>query len=383
MHIFIDESGGFIIPAVKKPKVSCVAALVLPSSKRAQIVAGFLKIRSSWGVEGDEIKGSRLSESQIAEVLTFLSNYDVIVEVCAIDTGSHTEQQIKDYQKGQADKITENLTPIHHPDVIQEVQQLKDNYSRLSPQLAPQFTATIQLITRLLETVTLYYSQRLPQELGHFNWIVDAKDTKVTNYEELWTTLILPMSVQMGPLLIFDQGDYSYFDRFNKTLDKTPDYLDHIIDDPEAPFEGTDFSMIMRESFTFGNSRQEAGLQLVDIVASAFSRAMNQSLKQEGWQGLGALFVNRNKDTVRMIGLNPDPKLIGRSIHERNYFGYVVEEIEKRAKPMLVPLKALAKLKRANRASNIHKNKIGRGAPCPCQSGKTYSKCCGRQSGKV
>jgi hypothetical protein len=28
--------------------------------------------------------------------------------------------------------------------------------------------------------------------------------------------------------------------------------------------------------------------------------------------------------------------------------------------------------------SKSHKNKIGRGAPCPCQSGKKYNKCCGR-----
>lgn len=32
--------------------------------------------------------------------------------------------------------------------------------------------------------------------------------------------------------------------------------------------------------------------------------------------------------------------------------------------------------------SKAHKNKIGRGAPCPCQSGKAYSRCCGANDSK-
>jgi hypothetical protein len=41
--------------------------------------------------------------------------------------------------------------------------------------------------------------------------------------------------------------------------------------------------------------------------------------------------------------------------------------------------KQLRPLTRAQqkRQSKAYKNKIGRGAPCPCQSGKTYSRCCG------
>jgi hypothetical protein len=35
--------------------------------------------------------------------------------------------------------------------------------------------------------------------------------------------------------------------------------------------------------------------------------------------------------------------------------------------------------KEKKKQSKEHKNKIGRGAPCPCGKGKTYSKCCGRK----
>lgn len=304
MHIYIDESGSFIVPTVKKPKVSCVAALVLPSSKHDEILDGFFKIRSSWGLGVNEIKGNKLQEIHVAEVISFLNDYDVFVEICATDTGSQTEQQVTDYKKYQAVKIIENLTPNHYPDAVNEMHQLKDSFLKLSTQLVPQFIATILLITRLLESATIYYSERLPEELGGFHWIIDGKDTKVTNYEKLWTTLILPMSVQMGPLLIYEEGDYSYFERFNKTLDKTPDYLKLSSSDPDAPFEGPDYSMIMQESFKFGDSKRYAGLQLADIVASAFTRAMNRTLDKSGWQNLGALMIKRREETVRIACCN-------------------------------------------------------------------------------
>jgi hypothetical protein len=38
------------------------------------------------------------------------------------------------------------------------------------------------------------------------------------------------------------------------------------------------------------------------------------------------------------------------------------------------------KQKKKKRQTKAYKNKIGRGAPCPCQSGKTYSRCCGKKA---
>jgi hypothetical protein len=37
-------------------------------------------------------------------------------------------------------------------------------------------------------------------------------------------------------------------------------------------------------------------------------------------------------------------------------------------------------INKKNKQTKDYKNKVGRGAPCPCQSGKTYSRCCGRKS---
>jgi hypothetical protein len=49
VHIYIDESGSFITPATPKQKVSCVAALVVPSSKNDELLRDFAQIRPQWG----------------------------------------------------------------------------------------------------------------------------------------------------------------------------------------------------------------------------------------------------------------------------------------------------------------------------------------------
>lgn len=41
------------------------------------------------------------------------------------------------------------------------------------------------------------------------------------------------------------------------------------------------------------------------------------------------------------------------------------------------PQRPAATRARQRKQSKEHKNKVGRGAPCPCQSGKRYSRCCG------
>jgi hypothetical protein len=38
-----------------------------------------------------------------------------------------------------------------------------------------------------------YFVQRGPSELGRFVWTIDRKDRTVTEMEQLWSTLILPI----------------------------------------------------------------------------------------------------------------------------------------------------------------------------------------------
>ncbi|MBZ5604581.1 MAG: DUF3800 domain-containing protein [Acidobacteriia bacterium] len=56
---------------------------------------------------------------------------------------------------------------------------------------------------------------------------------------------------------------------------------------------------ILQES---ADSKNELGLQLVDIVASAVRRAFNGNLKQGGWGQVGGLIIKR-KGSTPIVGL--------------------------------------------------------------------------------
>lgn len=338
MHIYIDESGSFLVPKDKKSRVSCVAALVIPSSRRREVVKEFKRLRASWG-SAEEVKGSKLDENQVAATISLLRGYDVLAEICAIEMGGHTEQQVSDYKRMQADKLVESVTPEHHPDVIREADQLRATVLGMSNQLFVQSFMMILLIDRLIEIVPLYYCQRARDDLGSFYWTIDAKDRDVTKSEQWWSTVMMPMIQTRSmsrPSYDVEEFDYGYFDRFRVTLDKAPDLFREAVEDPEAPFTAIDFKLLMQEHFEFADSRTNLGLQLVDVIASATTRAFNGTLKEKGWRDLGSLIVRRTDQTVRMIRLNTDPQLTGKTIVERNHLGYVMEAMERRAKSLFL-----------------------------------------------
>jgi Protein of unknown function (DUF3800) len=338
MHIYIDESGSFKTPLVLSPKIACVMALILPSAQNEEILQGYEKIRLSWNVK-EEIKGSQLNEFQIAQVIDFLSNYEAMAEVCAIDIGAHTKQDIENYQRAACRKITENLTPKHYPKVIVDIFRLRKRLAELSPPLAIQFFLTIALIQELLQTSTIYYSQKLPEELEKFHWIVDAKDkNSITNYEKLWTLLILPTAVQKPFYVVDDyRYNYSFLDRFSVEADRFPYTIEHLAPSPDSAFHGFNLKMIMQENFSFSDSRLNIGLQLVDIVASAFTRAMNGNLQKKGWENIGKLFLRKPSQILKLasLDLNQHPytpsnlfRFVARSLQQSTFRNLLPADLE-------------------------------------------------------
>lgn len=197
--------------------MSCVAGLAIPSASREHLFDDFLKLRDTWQQGAKEVKGSTLDELRIAEVVSLLKTYDAVLKVCAIDLGIHSERQITEFKRNQAHRITEGLGPSHQPSLIREMNELKSALLSLPNQLFVQSFATILLIDDLLQEITLYHSQRLPDELGEFHWVVDAKDKNITPFEKTWSTLILPVMQTMSRRKSFTriaEGDYSSFEKF-------------------------------------------------------------------------------------------------------------------------------------------------------------------------
>lgn len=331
MHIFIDESGLFLPLDGAKAKWSSVAAVVVPSASVDELTHEFIRVRRQFGGHDSEVKGASMTEKQVARVLTLLRSYDVIVEACAIDMGNHAAADVQAMREVQAAKLFEHITPEHQRSLVAELEMLAGDILRLPDQLFVQVILLIELMERLLEAVTLYYAQRLPQELGEFHWVVDQKDPAgLTRSEKVWKTLVLPALQERSrkrPMMMLEGADYSHFDRYTIPLPE----------DVEGPNRfGTDIRRVLQEDLRFATSESEPGLQLVDIVAAALTRGLNGTLEVEGWQQLGNLLVGKKNDTPHFVMVTPDPEASGTKTTVDHRASEVRRILHARALPMVL-----------------------------------------------
>lgn len=300
--------------------VSCVCALTVPASRERALFYDFLRLRDSWPHQDIDLKGRSLDEKQTADVLKLLDSYDVVAEIVGIDMAMHTEMDLLSFKSRQADCITQHLGPEHNADLVQGLRNLQNTWREMSNQLFVQSILqsilTIMLIEEVVQTSTCYFASRLPEELGAFRWRIDAKDKKITEAERIWNLLMLPIIVTASlshPFLQVEGLDYSHFTRFQVTESTAaPDMRRHVqwlhpLSNADDTFGGVDIGLIMKEDLTFRNSKDELGLQLADIVASAFTRAFNRTLREEGWRDLGRLLICKTAGAVRLVQLRAGP----------------------------------------------------------------------------
>ena len=273
----------------------------MPSSQQVAVRRAFRNLKRGLGFGGNEVKGSSLSEYQAAQVTSLLRDYDVILEAVVVDAGEHADQQVTEFKLKQADRLMTHVTRDHQPTLIQDVLAMQELMRTLPNQLFLQAFCMWQLIPRLLETATMYYSQRRSAELGSFVWRVDAKDESVTAMEHIWTTLIGPLITTKSPdapMGMIPGADYSYFERF----DTEP--LDGSKRMPGRQY--TDMKKVLRDDFEFVTSRRDLGIQMADILASVLTRALNGTLQKPGWKGMGPLLIHRSEQTIHLIALDWD-----------------------------------------------------------------------------
>lgn len=328
MHIFIDESGNFVIPEEKKSKVSCVTSLTIPDKHIDAVTRSFISLRKFWGYE-DEVKGSRLSEKQISDTIALLRSYNVLVDIICLDIGHHSSENVKKFKSIQADKLIENLTTEHHEKLVGQIHAYRERLLKLPNQLFIQATISILLIGRVIAHSPLYYCQRIPEELGNIVWFVDAKDknTGKTPFEELWSILLMPILESNFSVGILDEGDYSYFKKYEVKLKDMTDHQRSLMS--EKAVGGIDIKKLIGEQLYFEDSSTNIGLQLVDIMSATFNRAMNGNLKVKGWRHLGTLMVKEPSIVLLDTDKSNDPKL-----KERH--SLVLITMRKNCKPMLV-----------------------------------------------
>jgi hypothetical protein len=308
MLIFIDESGNFTRPS-KPHHVSCVVALVIPETFATALFRRFRRLVRPWLDGRVELKGSQLSEAQMASVLGLVRRFDVIAFADCIDMGRHTEEGIDANKSEQGDALDRSAAGVTSPTLSKQIRDLANRVRGLPNQLWVETVVLTEVVDRVIRHGPLYYSQRIPSVLGRFRWRIDAKSIDVTPYERLWADIVKPVMQTKSldvPTISLVGADYSAFAPFEETMPEAPAHLrDHLPDGGRAGlFHFIDLNRIMAD-LRFRSSDRLAGLQLADMVASAITRACNGTLDRAGWTGLGRVLLQNEKGrhALRFIAL--------------------------------------------------------------------------------
>jgi len=346
MRIYIDEAGVFVTPpATKAHSYSLVLALTVPSASEDDLFYEFLRLRDGWPKQMVEVKGSKLDESQAAQVIDLVSRYDALVNFLTVDMATHGDQVVGDFKTRLARTLTANLTPAHHPNAVAHL-QTQANATRAMPnQLFLQAFLTIELIMEVLREATAYYVQRYPKELGEIAWFVDRKNRTTTQMEAMWTALVLPVGetrFAKAPLQALEGADYSHFygrygfttETIGEGMAKHVEWMRevHGILPLEQGKHGLDAKLLLTDRREFRDSRDTLGLQLADMLASILRRALNDHLQFPGWKDFGKLLVRKREPAASFLQLGIAPvaplTLKGRA-------KMVCLELDARAKSML------------------------------------------------
>lgn len=342
MRIYIDEAGAFVPPRSAYTSFSLVLALLIPSQIEQELFYEFLRLRDGWPIQAVEIKGSSLNESQAAQLINLVAEYDVLIQFVALDTNTHPDASVEEFKNKQADSVTKGITREHHPNVAFELHRLGEAVRAMSNQLFLQTFAMWLLIIKTLRMGTLYYVQRQPEELGDISWVIDRKDKTITQMEDTWSTLILPMSEKVfatEPLMTIKGEDYSRFRARYGFTDATaaPEMLRHMrwlrsfYGKPEGPILGIDIGRLLTDQRAFQDSRDSLGLQLCDMLAAILRRAFNNQLQAAGWKDFGKLLIRQRDPSDGFIQLGP-----GGDTYMPAHTKKVWQALDRKAKDMLV-----------------------------------------------
>ena len=327
----------------------------MPTSKKKELFKQFRVLTHEWRDDNGEVKGSNLDEPEIAAVISLLREFDVILELVVIDLGLHTEGEITEYKRIQADKMTEHITSDHHPDVVERIKEIQTVFRGMSNQLFIQAMLMFLLVPRVLLHVIWYYARRVPKELQWFYWMVDAKEQSKTAYEDAWSTALFPVMAgqsAQNPIALVEGGDYSYFEKFEERGTDAIRKIEKEKGIEEGELAAIKLGEVIGAHFEFQDSRYNVGLQMADILANAVQRALNGKLKVTGWGEIGRIMIRREPNPVRFVQIKPDVAPGGERRTVKSPFYGVLRLIRAKTKPLWLDPEGEARLKRLNAEKN-------------------------------
>jgi len=311
MQVFIDESGTFT--GYQPGSISVVGALAIPDGNMPRLRKKYARIRKGLLTNGDEVKGRDLNAAQINRVVRLIKDRDAIFEVTALDLALHTAAGVAAYQQQLAAEMQALLPQM--PDAIRERVAAASNYILQIPaQLFLQALVTFDLMHRVIGHTTLFFSQRKPETLGKFNWVIDGKNPqKVTNWEnwlEFYARGALASLSARDPAPRPDPKEGSF-------LDFT--YFDKAHTGKIGDIEGVDPALLLKH-FRF-SSDIDMGLELVDILSNAIRRTLRGGLDRAGWINVHKLMIDRNETYIKFPIFQGGPDVL-----QNAAYGAIVNE---------------------------------------------------------
>lgn len=317
MYVFIDESGPFAIPTQGSTALSCIGALIVPDSSYQNLAKSLSSLKGAWGFPG-EVKGSKLNESEVFDVITTLLDHDCKFLVCCTDMSAYTPGQLEAYRDRQAKALFANITEQHHQSLKNQLLKLKQDIEQMSYPLFIQFRLLTELIMRTLQEAPLVFCRRRPSELASFKWVLDSKDVIKTNYEKCWEVIgggLIQSYFLLSPPVVLEGGNYSHlFANYSADDQQWPPHLPHpsIADDRKGPI--INLRKLLCAELAFKESKTCEGLQFADVVTNTFRRAVMGRLRYSGWCRLGELMMRLKGDAVGMFQLSHDGHIRGKSL---------------------------------------------------------------------
>lgn len=294
MQIFIDESGSF--SGFHEGSIAVVGGLSIPDSKMPMLLKKYSKIRQSLPVERAEVKGRKLTESQIAKIVALLARNEAILEISVLDLAAHNSTGVSRYRDTLAEDMTARLSRFNK-DAQKEVREAIVQIRKTPVPLFLQAMATFDMLSNVISHVPLYFAQRQPKELGSFSWVVDGKNpARITDWEIWWSWHAmgaLATRSKSNPMPALEGADYTYFDRFEGK-------------DKQGNRIGTDLKLLL-SNLRF-SAEPEPGLELVDIVTNAVRRALTGRLDYTGWSEIPRLMIHRRDQYLSLMLLESASK---------------------------------------------------------------------------
>jgi hypothetical protein len=281
----------------------------------------------------DEVKLKDLEERQFKRLLHSLRELDSTLFISGIDLGMQNSAAIAQHQAIQVEKILINTPRMHYAEGRALIEDLASRVKRLSAQLYTQLVVQVDLLDQVYRSTTLYYSQRIPATLGAFRWRIDEKNSTRPLFEETMRHMA-PALLQSKSLRepgIFVEGfDYTHYERaFGYKEDQIPKYLQ------EAT--GTEIKSASNlgkvlSDFSFVRSHDVPGVQIADLLASTFRRALKGEFQDNIGVArlLGELTVQRAKPnpSIHLITLSEETFASGHAFD-------VAQAAKEAARPML------------------------------------------------